>query len=288
MLVGVVIAAVNTGNNLLYLVLGTLCAVLVLSSALAEWNLRGLSVRRRLPAEAFAGQPAAGLWIVENRRRFGATWALRVEERLRAEGDAGLAAVRLTRVGPGATVELPTRWVFPDRGRVRLRTVRVESAFPFGLVRRWRDLPLPGELLVWPAPLSGPHARRSEGRGTARPDPSRAGREGDFRGLRPYVPGDPLRDLHWPTSARTGQPMVILRTAARADEVVVDVPEARGEQWELALSRAAGQIQTHFGRGDAVGLRMGGAMHPPRGGEGWRRRLLDLLASAPRRDSFAP
>ena len=56
----------------------------------------------------------------------------------------------------------------------------------------------------------------------------------------------------------------------------------------MALSRAAGQIQTHFGLGYAVGLRMGGALHPPRGGEGWRRRLLDLLASAPRRDSFAP
>jgi hypothetical protein len=49
MLIGTLLAAVNTGNNLVYLALGLLCGVLVLSNALAEWNLRGLTVTRRFP-----------------------------------------------------------------------------------------------------------------------------------------------------------------------------------------------------------------------------------------------
>ncbi len=279
MLLGVVVAAVNTGNNLLYLVLGALCALLVLSAGLAEWNLRSVRVWRRLPAEAWAERAAGGAFVVENRRRLGAAWGLRLAE-VDAEG-AVLAQARVARVGPGVTLEVPARWTFAARGIERLESVRVESHFPFGLVRRWRDLPAAGELLVWPSPLGGPLARRSAGAGLARPDRRRRGREGDFQGLRPYVAGDPLRDLHWPTSARTGRPMVVVRDAAQADEVVVEVVEVTGEAWERELSRAAGQLQRHFAAGHAVGLRFGGAVHAPRTGDPWRRRLLALLALAP-------
>ena len=129
MLVGVVGAAVNTGNNLLYLVLGSLCATLVLSSILAEWNLRGVRVRRRLPPEAFAGEAATGAFLVENRRRLGGAWALRLTERAGdAATEAGVAEARVVRVGPGETVEIPARWVFTERGAVQLRGVVLERA----------------------------------------------------------------------------------------------------------------------------------------------------------------
>lgn len=287
MLLGVVVAAVNTGNNLLYLVLGALCALLVLSSALAEWNLRGVQVRRRLPEEAFAGQPAAGVFVVENRRRVGAAWGLRVEERLELSG-APVATRRVGRVGPGAVVEVPARWTFPERGRVALASLRLESRFPFGLVRRWRDIPVTGHVVVWAAPARGPHGARSRGTGLGRPDRRLRGREGDFQGVRPYVPGDPLRDLHWATAARTGVPMVVVRDGAQAEEVLVTVLDVVGDHWERELSQATGQILRHVSAGRAVGLSVGDATHPPRSGEAWRRRLLDLLALQPSRRGFSP
>ena len=40
--------------------LAALLALLVVNNALAEWNLRGLSAHRRLPAEIFAGVGATG------------------------------------------------------------------------------------------------------------------------------------------------------------------------------------------------------------------------------------
>ena len=79
-LVGVLVAAVNTGNNLLYLALSSLLGVLVTSNLLAEWNLRGVRVRRVLPVEAFAGRPASGSFVVDNRRRLGGAAALVLEE----------------------------------------------------------------------------------------------------------------------------------------------------------------------------------------------------------------
>jgi nicotinamidase-related amidase len=51
---GVGFAALNTGNNLLYLVLSLMLAFLVLSGLLSETSLRGIRVKRLLPRELIA------------------------------------------------------------------------------------------------------------------------------------------------------------------------------------------------------------------------------------------
>src|SRR5258708_14307157 len=55
---GIGFAAINTGNNLLFLVLGLLLASIVVSGILSEQTLREVRVERRLPAGAAAGPPA--------------------------------------------------------------------------------------------------------------------------------------------------------------------------------------------------------------------------------------
>src|SRR5205085_4830212 len=61
--VGIGLAAINTGNNLLFLVLGLLLASIVVSGILSEQSLKSLQVERRLPSGATAGEPALiGLW----------------------------------------------------------------------------------------------------------------------------------------------------------------------------------------------------------------------------------
>jgi uncharacterized protein (DUF58 family) len=235
------VAAINTGNNLLYLVLACQCGALVLSNALAEWNLRGLTVTRRLPSEPFAGDPAAGALVVTNRRRRGSAFALRVEE-VGPTGAAGRAAL----VAAGGDLEVPVRWTFPERGETRLQGLRVRSSYPFGLVERTREVDAPARLLVFPNPTPGPPAAPARGAGEGRADPRFRGREGYFRGLREYGPGDALRDIHWPTTARVGTTVVVERSAGASDEVVVRVDDARGQAWEDSLSLAAGQLLQHF------------------------------------------
>jgi uncharacterized protein (DUF58 family) len=284
LLFGVLVAAINTGNNLLYLVLSTQLAVLVLNNLLAEWNLRGVEVARLLPAELFAEEAAAGAWLVQSRRRWGAIYGLQLEEE-GGEGEAdqadGRAVASVVVVPAGAVVDVPARWTFPTRGRNRLRGVRVESSFPFGLVRRWRMLDAPADVLVYPHAAPGPTAAAHAAGGLAHADPRRPGRSGDFQGLRDYAPGDALHDLHWPTSARMDRPMVVVRTGEASEQVLVRVSAATGARWEVELARATGQVVRHFSFGHAVGLSLLGDELPPRSGAGWRRRLLERLAEAP-------
>src|SRR5262245_58861650 len=53
---GVGLAAINTGNNLLYLLLGMLLSLIVVSGVLSELSLRQLTVVRRLPPRAQVGR----------------------------------------------------------------------------------------------------------------------------------------------------------------------------------------------------------------------------------------
>ena len=55
-----------------------------------------------------------------------------------------------------------------------------------------------------------------------------------FAGVRPYVPGDPLRSLHWKATARTGQPRSKRFDASREREVmlVLDIQSIPGPYWQ--------------------------------------------------------
>ena len=53
--IGVGFAAVNTANNLLYLVLGLLLSLLLVSGVLSDLALWKLRITRKLPARMFAG-----------------------------------------------------------------------------------------------------------------------------------------------------------------------------------------------------------------------------------------
>src|SRR5438128_967468 len=78
--IGVGLAAINTGNNLLYLVLGLLLSLIILSGVLSEIALRGLEFRRRLPRRAFAGVPMLVEIEVRNTKRYAPSYSIEVED----------------------------------------------------------------------------------------------------------------------------------------------------------------------------------------------------------------
>src|SRR5215510_7675755 len=64
--VGVGFAAINTGNNLLYLLLGWLLSFIIASGILSELTLKRLTVERRPPPRVFAGEPFLMEVVIKN------------------------------------------------------------------------------------------------------------------------------------------------------------------------------------------------------------------------------
>ncbi|MFO0631096.1 MAG: hypothetical protein U0325_36465 [Polyangiales bacterium] len=203
--IGVGIAAINTGNNLLFLVLGLLLSLVILSGVLSEIALRGLDFKRRLPRRTFAGTARAS-----SRSRC-TTQALRAEvplhrgRRPRRGAPHRQALLLLEGRGGGARQTAAYRRIAPVRGVERYVSLRVATRFPFGLFEKWREVDMPEEQVVYPTPwrtarqappvmVSGDRITREE-RG-----------HGEIDGVRELSDGDPVRDNYRGQDRRGGAP----------------------------------------------------------------------------------
>src|SRR5271169_5612034 len=72
------IAALNTGNNLLYIVVAAMLAAILVSGLVSALVLRGLELQVRLPEHVFAGRPVAGHIVLRNPPRFLPSFSIRV------------------------------------------------------------------------------------------------------------------------------------------------------------------------------------------------------------------
>ena len=64
------VAALNTGNNLLYVIVAAMLAAILVSGIASAIVLRDLELEVRLPEEVFAGRPTLGKLVLRNRRRW--------------------------------------------------------------------------------------------------------------------------------------------------------------------------------------------------------------------------
>jgi len=72
------IAALNTGNNLLYIIVAAMLAAILVSGIVSAWVLRYLELDIRLPEHVFAGRPVAGRIVLNNPRRYLPSFSIRV------------------------------------------------------------------------------------------------------------------------------------------------------------------------------------------------------------------
>lgn len=189
------------------------------------------------PSRVVAGERALGQLIVEN-----VGSAPSIPSRLELPVGAGLAEFVIPAIAPAEQHE--ELFAVPTNRRAVIvagpaASVRGDQLGLLRRVVRWTD---PVELFVHPV--------------TARLQPSAAGLVRDLEGeitktitdndisfhaLRAYEPGDPLRNVHWRTSARTGQLMVRQYEETRRSQLVLLQSTERShyasdDEFELGVS----------------------------------------------------
>ncbi|HWM87015.1 MAG TPA: DUF58 domain-containing protein [Kofleriaceae bacterium] len=281
--IGIGLAAINTGNNLLYLVLGWLLSLIVASGALSNVALGGLRPRRRAPPRIFAGRPFTMEIMLENRKRRFASYSIEVEDLI--GGRALDKRCFFLKLPPGRTQAASYRHTFHRRGLYQLDGFRLSTRFPFALFRKSREARGSDDLLVYPevrpVPLPAPRTPR-HGDATQ----SQLGRRGEFFGLRDYRDGDDSRAIHWHSSARTGRLLLREMEEEAQRRVVIELDnavsdpgdEAAQGALEDAVSMAASLVVTYLRRGYAVRLLARGLEVPWSAGPSHEHRLLRALA----------
>ncbi len=279
-------AALNTGNNLLYLVLSLMLAFLVLSGFLSEAALRGIRVDRRLPVDLHARHRNRVVLRIENVDPRLASFALVVEDRLGrdAHGEPAGRCFAL-RIAPGETVQRDYALVPEQRGVLAFGGYRLSTRFPFGLFVKSVWINEAREALVYPELELVTPAAPDAGQSTDAEDAqARDGGGVMLAGLREYVPGDGLRRVQWRQSARRGALFVGEAEDELLAEVEVELPQTNtptGEAdalFEGQVRRAASEVVHHLDAGLRVGLRTPGERFAPDLGRWHRSALLRHLA----------
>ena len=145
--------------NLLIVLAGLMVGPLLLNWRIVVTAIRQLEIERRLPRQAFAGQP----FVVQvrgynGRRRLG-SWMLVVEDSIQAEAADPLSGkparrvpsrVLLPYVAAGQSGTAAYRVLLPQRGAYQFGPLQAGTGFPLGLVRGSVRQRVAERLVVYP------------------------------------------------------------------------------------------------------------------------------------------
>ncbi len=203
-------------------------------------------------------------------------------------GPAGKGSVAIGGIEPqrstALAIEIPTE----RRGVFGFGPLELRSADPLRMWNRVTSRPIAAILVVQPLvhPLPGLFGQGPDRIGSGRPTAAMhrgPDAEVDLAGLRPYVPGDDLRRIHWRTSARRNQPHVVqVEPPLGPAEVVVLVDTRTAacgpQRFEYAVEASASICAAAIRSGRPVHLTTTagtGADHPATP-EGLAQALEDL------------
>jgi uncharacterized protein (DUF58 family) len=239
--------------------LGVIAAALLIGSALLVGTARlELEVGRSIhPARVHVGTASRVDLTIRNLRAT-TTPVLRLRDPVSGTRGADLLVPPLGRAERTiAAYRLPT----DRRGLVQIGPLDVLVGDPFGLTSVATVAAPKVALTVYPHvdqidPL--PYTTGHDPLAGAR-QPNSLGRTGeDFYALRPYVVGDDLRRIHWPTSARHDELLVRQQELPWQGRttVLLDVRKAahNGDSLEVAVSAAASIVAATARRNDLVRL----------------------------------
>lgn len=283
------LAALNTGNNGLFLVVALMLASALAGNALASRNIRDLDLAVELEGELFAN--GAGLFHVRvgNRGRF--TRRLLVVSIDRLDIDAvhkrpKRPALLIDQLAPGAERVFRLEGILRRRGRLVLESLRVSSLYPLGLFNKGFHYPLRLEWLVFPE-IFGEGARLPGVlAGAGHEGARKPGWGHELLSLRPYRSGDDPRSIHWKQSARQGELISQNRELEEKRRLLIVFDNAVGElaeedqrrRFEALVSEAATTALDFLARGTEVALQTRDLLLPY--GQGPRQRLALLEALA--------
>ena len=279
------IAAINTGNNLLYLVVAAMLSFIIVSGVLSESTIRGIRVERRFPRHLFKGQPVAVRYRIENGKKRLPSYSFNIAE-LAAPGFTSEVAYVLKLKARAETVKT-AQVLFERRGSHLLRGVRISTRFPFGLFLKGREEPAEAEVVVYPAmrPPSGMRLKAISANVSASDRDIFAFAKGsgtELRSMRDYAAFDDARFIYWKSAAK-GQKLLMKEFEKETERKVIVLFDnycAKNDDpaFEDMVDEAAGVINHFIERGFEVGLKTLTDEALPAGGGAQLFRLLKILA----------
>ena len=249
------IAALNTGNNLLYIIVAAMISAILSSGIISAMVLRGLELDIRMPEQVFAGRTVLGRVVVSNPSRWRPSFSLRAvaskrtprktwrwepyifswplrrppekqwfqlpDRRLRRVAETlppGIMekSAYFPFIGPKSEVTAEIEMRFAKRGRYQEKSFGLATRFPFAFLTKTRRLPIARELIVYPPVEPTKELFQVLPLITGEFESFVRGRGNDLYRIREAMPDDSARHVDWKATAKSGSLKV--REFSREDE----------------------------------------------------------------------
>jgi uncharacterized protein (DUF58 family) len=268
------VLALNGGNNFHYLAEAAILGYMLSSGIAGYTNIRRADVSLSFPDEIYARSPFLLNVAVRNKSRV-PIYMIDVS----VEGER----VFFPLIQPGETVSRHIPFTLRSRGINEIKKIELSSSYPFNFFTRYWPVNFVGKAIAFPAP-SG--SRRYGARAWAEP----GGREGenagkpatemDIIGVRPYSEGDPMRMIHWKSSARTGKLKSRLYDGSGTPETrMIDLDSLISDfGLETGLSAASYEISRAMKSGLPIGMADRGMIWAPSPSRSDKLSMLSSLA----------
>lgn len=249
------IAALNTGNNLLYVIVAAMLAAIAVSGIASALCLRGLELDLKVPDHIFAAVEVPATICVRNPRRWLASLSIsavpvekekskkkwrvvatkfpvppwrpperqwlqlpdRKLHRVPVNNASGVfhESAYFPFVPAGTQLQADVRLKFPRRGRYQER-FSLSTKFPFAFLAKTRRVALAREVLIYPELTSYEEIIELLPALSGKREAYQRGLGADLYRIREYLPEDSARHVDWKATAKSGALKV--REFAREDE----------------------------------------------------------------------
>jgi uncharacterized protein (DUF58 family) len=269
----IAVAAANTGNNLIYLILSLLFSFLLLAFVILKLNLDGLSLGVSSETPLFADEAISLGVRMKNGKRLLTSYSVTCDV------PGAFSPVYFAAIPPLGSTEKDVQVKFKRRGLYRYGDFQLRSGFPFVLLSRAGSIAVAGEVLVYPA-LHDVEGMFGDAVGGEQADAfSDSGDE--MHSLREFRYGDDWRKIHWKAYAKTGKLYVKEYEDHESSRmtIVLDnlIPEG-GQLFETAVSLAGSFARYFIEKGYFVKLVSSRKIIPFGKGEEHLFKILDILA----------
>jgi uncharacterized protein (DUF58 family) len=212
------LAAFNTNNNLLFIVFSATLASFVVSGILSLMNLSRLAATVHLPATVEALQEIPLSVQLQNSRRQLPAFSIFVDPVMTSgkKNSNSSGPVYFPYVPAHDSSRRQRTEVFPRRGLYRMTHLEAASAFPFGFIRRRKELTAGVEVIALPERESPEEFFETLPLLSGTVESSLRGEGADLYSIRDYAGGENARFIDWRATAKTGQ--LKIREFTREDE----------------------------------------------------------------------
>lgn len=261
--------AINYENNLVYALVFLLATVLVITIHLTFANLYLITITGTQNTPIFLGESGAVQLKVTTRSH----------RRYDVHFKNGDTQALLQQIDPQDSAAVSITVTPTKRGLFTLGRLRVETEYPFGLLRCWSWIDVSKPLWVYPRPLTPPEISQSVDSAFDHSSIVSSQSGDDLYSFRPYRSGDPIKNIHWPSVARGGEPQItVMASNTGGGSPTLDFDDYPEVDVETRLSWLCTRVLAASRDNLTYGLKLPSMSLAPSSGAHHRDEALMMLA----------